>query len=47
LFEVLKKRFTIKLILVVPDLDKKMKIEVNLSDCVTKGVFSIKYIDGR
>jgi len=35
--EVLKKRFTIELILVAPDLDKKIKIEINMSDYMTGG----------
>ena len=41
------KRFTIEPILVAPDLDKKIRMEVDISDCATEGVLSIKYIDGK
>ena len=34
LFEVLKKRFIIELILVILDLDKKMRMETDVSDYV-------------
>jgi len=44
---VLKKRFTTKSILVAPDLDKKMRMEVNISDFVIGGVLSIECEDGR
>ena len=39
----LKKQFTIELIWVVPDLDKKMRIEVNVSDYATEGVLLMDY----
>ena len=45
-FEALKKRFTIESILVAPDLDKMMIMEVNLSDYVI-GVLSMKCVDRR
>ena len=41
----LKERFTKKLVLVVLDLDKKMRIEVNVSDYATKGVLSMECDD--
>jgi len=41
-FKELKKRFTKELVLVVLDLDKKMRIEVNVSDYVT-GEVSVIY----
>ena len=41
-FEELKKRFTIKLMLVVPDLDRKIRMEVNALDFVIEGVLSIE-----
>ena len=47
MFEVLKKRFIIELILIVPDLNKKIKIEVNTSDHITKGVLLIEYEDKK
>ena len=46
MFEVLKKRFIIELILIVPDLNK-IKIEVNTSDHITKGVLLIEYEDRK
>ena len=39
---VFKKRFTKELVLAAPDLDKKMRIEINVSDYVTGGVLSKK-----
>jgi len=46
-FRELKERFTKKPVLAVPDLDKKMRMEVNTSDYATKGVLSIECEDGR
>ena len=43
MFRKLKKRFTKELILVVPDLDEKTKIKVNISNYVIKEVLFIKY----
>jgi len=42
-FEKLKERFTKELVLAVPDLDKKMRIEVNALDYVIEGVLFMKY----
>ena len=39
---VFKKRFTKELVLAAPDLDKKMRIEIDVSDYVTGGVLSKK-----
>jgi len=47
LFEILKKRFTTEPILVVSDLDKRMWIEVDISDYIIGGVLSIEYVNGR
>jgi len=47
LFEALRKRFTIELILVALDLDKKMRMEVNASSYVTGEVLFIECVDGR
>jgi len=44
---VLKKRFTIELILVAPDLDKKMRMEVNTSDYAIRRVWPMEYKDGK
>jgi len=45
-FRELKERFTKKPVLVAPDLDKKMKIEVDVSDYATGGVLYIECGDG-
>jgi len=44
-FEKLKRRFTEKLVLVAPDLDKKMRIEVDASDYATGRVLSMECED--
>ena len=46
-FRELKERFTKELVLAVLDLDKKMRMEVNVSDYVTGGVLSIECEDKR
>jgi len=43
----LKKRFIIEPILVAPNLNKKMRIEVNISDYATEVVLSMECEDGR
>jgi len=43
----LKERFTKELMLAVPELDNKMRMEVDTSDYVTDGVLSIEYEDGK
>ena len=35
-FEKLNERFIIELVLVIPDLDKKMRVEIDVSDFATK-----------
>ena len=47
MFETLKKKFIIELILVAPDLDKKMRIEIDVSNYVMEEVLSIKCVDRR
>ena len=47
LFEILKKQFTIESILVALNLDRKMKMKVNMSDFATGEVLSMEYADGR
>jgi len=42
----LKERFTKELVLVAPDLDKKMRMEVDASDYAMRGVLSIECNDG-
>ena len=42
-FKVLKKQFTTKLILVTLDLNKKMRMKVNVLDFATGGVLSIEF----
>jgi len=46
-FEELKERFTTELVLVIPDLDKEMRVEVDTSDFATGGVLSMKCEDER
>jgi len=45
-FKKLKKRFTKELVLAAPDIDKKMKMEVDASDYATGGVLSMEFEDG-
>ena len=42
-----KKRFTVKLILVAPDLNKKMRIEVDASDYTTREILSMEFEDEK
>ena len=46
-FEELKRRFTTEPVLVTPDLDKEMRVEVDISDFVTGGVLLMKCEDER
>ena len=46
-FRKLKERFTKELVLVVPDLVKKMRMEVDALDYITKGVLFIECKDER
>ena len=41
IFEKLKKKFTKKLVLAAPDLDQKMRMEVDVSDYAIRGMLSI------
>jgi len=43
----LKKRFTTEPVLVIPDLDKEMRVEVNVSDFAMRGVLSMKCEDKK
>jgi len=45
-FKELKNKFTKELVLATPDLDKKIRIEVNTSDYAIGGVLSMKCEDG-
>ena len=44
-FRELKERFTKELVLAAPDLDKKMRMEVDASDYATGGVLSMECED--
>jgi len=46
-FEKLKKRFITELVLVIPDLDREMRVEVDVSDFATERVLSMKCEDKR
>ena len=43
----MKEQFTKELVLTVPDLDTKLKVEVDVSDYVTGGVLSMEGKDGK
>ena len=45
-FKKLKKRFTKEPVLAAPDIDKKMRMEVDASDYATGGVLSMECEDG-
>ena len=45
-FGELKRRFTKEPVLAAPDLDKKMRMEVNVSDYATEEVLSMECKDG-
>jgi len=45
-FKELKKRFTKEPVLAAPDLEKKMRMEVDILDYVTGGVLSMECEDG-
>jgi len=47
LFETLKKKFIIELILVAPDLDKKIRMEIDISDYTIEEILSIECEDRR
>jgi len=46
-FKELKRRFTKKPVLAAPDLNKKIRMEVNVLDYVMKRVLSIEYEDKK
>ena len=46
-FRELKEKFTKELVLAVPDLNKKMRMEVDASDYTIEGILSMEYKDGR
>ena len=46
-FEELKKRFTIKPVLVIPDWDREMRVEVDVLDFATGRVLLMKYEDEK
>ena len=46
-FKELKERFIKELVLIASDLDKKMRIEVDMSDYTIGGILSMEYEDGR
>jgi len=45
-FKKLKEKFTKELVLAAPDIDKRMRMEVNVSDYATGGVLSMECEDG-
>jgi len=47
LFEELKERFMMEPVLVMPDLDKEIRVEADASDFATEGVLLMKYEDEK
>ena len=47
MFRELKEQFTKEPVLAAPDLDKKIRIEVDVSDYATGGVLSMECEDGK
>ena len=43
----MKKKFTTEPVLVTPNLDKEMRVEIETSDFATGGVLSMKYEDEK
>jgi len=46
-FEELKERFMTKPVLVILDLDREMRVEMDVSDFIIRGVLSMKYEDEK
>jgi len=46
-FEKLKAGFTTEPVLAIPDINREMRVEVDASDYVTRGVLSTKCEDGK
>jgi len=46
-FEELKERFMTEPVLIIPDLDKEMRIEADVLDFAMRGVLSMKCEDGK
>jgi len=46
-FREFKEKFTMEPVLAALDLDKKIRMEVDISDYATEGVLSMKCEDGR
>ena len=46
-FKELKKVFTTQLVLVVPDLNKEMRVEVDASEYIIEGVLSMRWEDDK
>ena len=47
MFEKLKAGFTTEPVLAIPDINREMRVEVDASDYVTRGVLSTKCEDGK
>ena len=47
MFEELKRRFMTEPVLVTPDLNREMRVEVDVSDFAMGGVLSMKYEDEK
>jgi len=47
MFQDMKRIFTLELVLVIPDLNREIRVEANASNYVIEGVLLVKYEDKR
>jgi len=47
MFQDMKRIFTLELVLVIPDLNREIRVEADASNYVTEGVLLVKYKDKR
>jgi len=47
MFQDMKRIFTLELVLVIPDLNREIRVEADASNYVTEGVLLVKYEDKR
>jgi len=47
MFQDMKRIFTLELVLVIPDLNREIRVEADVSNYVIEGVLLVKYEDKR
>ena len=47
MFQDIKRIFTLELVLVIPDLNREIRVEADVSNYVIEGVLLVKYEDKR